>query len=264
MSFSLPLTQLRAYVSEGCLTWTMTTNGYKLYTWNLYLWCQRACVKLCILCADTESSMFFRREGVPCILLDGAKSSKQMSVSAFGSADFSRWNRVKLDLLAQIANAAKDAGILRSLYLDGDIVMKENPWPVLKTCFEATSATLLFQCDCSHDKEHTIEEPCSAACTGVIACNHMQEQDNIQWLYSFVQEEWSAAQQQDQPYIQKRLERPLAPRAAVLPRREFGNGMWQKSNQWKDGSWILLHYNYRVGDTKKGAMRADGHWQLHV
>jgi hypothetical protein len=243
------------------LVWTMTTNGYKFYTWNLYVWCESIGIKLCILCADTESSLFFRREGIPSVLLETAKQSKQIGISAFGSADFSRWNRVKVDLLFSIANASSALGIRQSLFLDGDIVIKENPWPVLQACFDATGATLLFQCDCSHQQEH---HTCNAPCTGVIACHHEQEKDSVQWLYSFVQEEWNAADQQDQPYIQRRLERPLAPRAAILPRREFGNGMWQKSGYWKDGSWILLHYNYRVGDTKKMAMRTAGHWKLAV
>ncbi len=242
----------------------MTTNGYKYYTWNLHVWCLSSGISLCILCADTESSLFFRREGIPHILLEGAKQSKQLAVSPFGSADFARWNRVKLDLLKAFASSSREVGLRQSLYLDGDIVLQENPWPTLDICFRATGATLLFQCDCSHDKEHDAENPCSAACSGVIACDHTMESEKVQWLYSFVSEEWLEASQQDQPYIQKRLERPEAPIAGILPRREFGNGTWQKSGKWKEDSWILLHYNYRVGDTKKSAMRAAGHWKLVV
>lgn len=259
---SLPLDAIRNYVKDSRLIWTMTTNGYKFYTWNLYTWCASIGIKLCIVCADTESSLFFRREGIPCVLLTDSKQSKQLGVSVFGSADFARWNKVKLSLLHSFTIFAKDIGLRQSLFLDGDIVMKENPWPVLQACFDATSATLLFQCDC-FDVE--IEDHiCTSACTGVIACNHEQEVDAVKWLYSFESSEWTAAEQQDQPYIQRRLEKPDAPRAGILPRREFGNGTWQKSGKWKDGSWILLHYNYRVGDTKKSAMRADGHWKVFV
>ena len=262
---SIPIEQLQKYISsDGRLLWTMTTNGYKFYTWNLFQWCQSIRVNLCILCADTESSLFFRREGIPSILLEGAKQSKQIGVSPFGSSDFARWNRLKVELLATIAKESSRIGLHQSLFLDGDIVLQENPWPTLDACFRATGATLLFQCDCSNDKEHDEEHPCSAACSGVIACDHTQESEKVKWLYSFVSEEWLAASQQDQPYLQKRLEKDDAPRAAILPRREFGNGAWQKSGKWKDGSWILLHYNYRMGDNKKSAMKADGHWKLAV
>lgn len=259
---SIPIEQVQKYVVDGRLIWTMTTNGYKFYTWNLFQWCQTIGVKLCIFCADTESSLFFRREGVPCVLLTDSKQSQQTGISVFGSADFARWNKRKLNLLHTFTTEAKTLGLRQSFFLDGDIVLQENPWPTLDACFRATGATLLFQCDCSNDKEHNDEHPCSAACSGVIACDHTQETEKVQWLYSFVSEEWLAASQQDQPYIQKRLEKTEAPTAAILPRREFGNGTWQKSGKWKDGSWILLHYNYRVGDNKKAAMKADGHWKL--
>jgi hypothetical protein len=263
MSNLLPLESIKSFIQDGKLLWTMTTNGYKFYTWNLYLWClsQTVKVKLCILCADTESSLFFRREGIPHVLLQGVKGSGQVGVSTFGTTSFAVWNRMKIDLLREIAEKSGELGLTTSLFLDGDIVLRENPWPCLQAMFEATGATLLFQCDCFHDKD---EHTCSAACSGVIACNHKQEQDKVRWLFTFVQEEWVAADKQDQPYIQRRLERPEAPSAGILPRREFGNGAWQKSGKWKDDTWILLHYNYRVGDTKKEAMRAAGHWKLHV
>ena len=81
-------------------------------------------------------------------------------------------------------------------------------------------------------------------------------------LYTFVESEWAAASKQDQGYIANRL-RTLSIPYKTLRRDLWGNGHWQMSMKWKDDpSWILLHYNYRVGGTKKAAMRKYGHWRI--
>lgn len=250
----------------GRLIWTMTTNGYKFYTMNLYKWMQKSGLKLCIMCCDKESYTFFRQEGVSCTLWEQAVTSGQMGVSPFGSADFARWNRMKLDLLRYFASNADTLGIQYSLYLDGDIVIQKDPWPLLQQIFSFSGVDMLFQCDCSHHNEHTQELPCYSPCTGVIATWHRSAdvKGKLQWLYSFDKTAWEAAERQDQPYIRTRLEAQEAPMAAMLPRTEFGNGTWQQSGKWKTTDWILLHYNYRVGDTKKQAMKGVGHWLFEV
>lgn len=54
--------------TEGQLTWTMTTNGYKFYTLNLVVWLRDIAKipwRLLIVCCDYESLSFFRERGIP-------------------------------------------------------------------------------------------------------------------------------------------------------------------------------------------------------
>jgi hypothetical protein len=251
--------QVKKFVSkEGSLTWTMTTNGYKAYTLNLVSFLREVAKvswKLCIICCDRESFDFFRREGVPCVLYGEKMEGAQTSVSLFGSASFARLNLKKLQLLDWVEVNAKELGIQKSLYLDGDIVIKQDPWPVLDTIRQEKGG-LLFQCDCNHAEDHVT---CSCICSGCIC--HYHEEDKPLNLYKLDTEQWKAAEYQDQPYIAKRLQTLSLP-FYTLPRPLFGNGGWQKGGAWKESDWVLLHYNYRVGNTKKSAMQAAGHWRI--
>ncbi len=257
------VTEVQPFVLEGRFVWTMTTNGYKYYTLNLLSWLREVAKvpwKLCVFCCDRESYSFFRREGVPCVLsLSLGTSAPQTGISAFGTESFSRLNEKKLDLLAWVIRNAAELGILRSAYLDGDIVVQQDLWPTLDHAFEETS--LVFQCDCANDDDH---KNCGCVCTGVICVNHEAlYPEKILPLCTIDRQLWQACEKQDQPYVQRRLvDTGLA--FSTLQRHLYGNGHWQKSGKWKScrEPWVLLHYNYRVGDTKKAAMRQAGHWRI--
>jgi len=255
--------EVAKFVLEESLVWTMTTNSYKYYTLNMLKSIQeiaRVPWKLCIICCDDESFLFFRREGIPCIPWKRGEQKGQTRIAGFGSQDFMKWNRIKLNILEWFAVNAKSLGIHSSLYIDGDIVFQNDPWPVLKGVWSAGGAGLLFQCDCANSDEHS---GCGNICSGCIATLHKDENTpSYTKLYQVDEVLWREVEKQDQPYIEKRLE-ALGIAYETLPRRLFGNGHWQKSFKWKDdSSWILLHYNYRVGDTKKQAMRTYGHWRI--
>lgn len=253
--------KIKEFVKEGRVTWTMTTNGYKYYTLNLLTWLKKTNTKLAIVCCDKESELFFRREGYPCIRFQITRNVKQQSLlrrevaqlglAAFGTEEFKLWNRAKVDILRWIAENAASLGIKQSLYLDGDIVVARDPW-------EGYEGGLAFQCDCENVNEHTAETSCRAPCTGVIFADHTVENRLVE-LYTLKEDMWKDAKEQDQPYITNQLISLQIP-FTVLPRALYGNGKWQMSKKWRADPWILLHYNYRVGDTKKLAMRADGHW----
>lgn len=251
---------IRRFVSkEGSFTWTMTTNGYKLYTLNLVSWLRtKANVSwtLCVICCDPESYEFFRREHVPCLFFAEKAEGGQHSMSVFGSASFARLNLKKLRLLDWIQKTSLSLGIRKSLYLDGDIVVAQDPWPLLDTIQRIRGGSLFFQCDCFHSDVH---ETCRSICSGCIV--HYHENNEPFSLYKVETEPWKAAEMQDQPYIQTRLQ-TLAIPFDTLPRDSFGNGGWQKGGAWKTQPWVLLHYNYRSGDSKKSAMKAAGHWLL--
>jgi hypothetical protein len=250
--------QVAKFVSkEGSFTWTMTTNGYKNYTLNLVLWLREVANvpwKLCVICCDRESWDFFRREGVPCVFYTEKMEGGQINVSVFGSASFARLNAKKLAILDWVEQHTKELGIRKSLYLDGDIVVASDPWPYLDKISEPN---LWFQCDCNHAQEHT--EACKNICSGCIF--HIHDEGQPLALYKFDADQWKASDFQDQPYIASRL-RLLNTPFYTLPRSLFGNGGWQMGGAWKETPWILLHYNYFVGNKKKSAMQAAGHWRI--
>jgi hypothetical protein len=171
-----------------------------------------------------------------------------------------KWNRIKLNILEWFVENAKSLGIDRSLYVDGDIVFQNDPWPVLKEVWSAGGAGLLFQCDCGNANDHS---GCGYICSGCIATAHTEANTpSYTNLYQVEEELWAEVEKQDQPYIGKRLV-ALGVAYETLSRRIFGNGYWQKSLKWRgDPSWVLLHYNYRIGDTKKQAMKKYGHWRI--
>ena len=247
--------QVLPFVSKGCITWTMTTIGYVKYTLNLVKWLQRAGVPwtLCIICCDPESELFFRREQIPCVQWKGSRRRTQDGMAAFGTPSFELCNREKLDILRWFALNYLEAGIQQSLYLDGDIVIQKDPWPLLSL----TSCQLAFQCDCSHEEEF---HECASPCSGVIWTRHVSTAQAA--IYQIDEELWKAAGSMDQYYIMKRLALTQTP-YKILDRRQFGNGVWQKTGRWKDGNWTLLHYNYMVSGTKRTAMKNAEHWLIN-
>lgn len=250
---------IRSFVHQGRLTWTMTTNGYKFYTLNLISWLRDVAKvpwQLCVICCDMESYSFFRREGYPCISFDKAKGQLSRPAS-FGTTEFGSVVKKKLDIFLWLSQHAEDFGIKKSLFLDGDIVVQRDPWPVLEGLWEAGAKDLLFQCDCGNDEEHL---GCGVACTGVVAQRHTGCVD-ISEIWRFNKEIWPSCENNDQAFVQKRLKTLEIP-YGMLPRPEWGNGTWQKSLKWKNHDWVLLHYNFRVGDTKKAAMKSYGHWRI--
>ena len=246
--------QILPFVSKGCITWTMTTIGYVKYTLNLVKWLQRTRVPwtLCVICCDPESELFFRREQIPCVQWK-VRRRTQDGMAAFGTPSFEVCNREKLNILKWFA-LNYSCGIEQSLYLDGDIVIQKDPWPLLPGPGECS---LAFQCDCSHEEE--VHE-CTAPCSGVIWTRHTSVAQAE--IYEIDEALWKAAGSMDEYYIIKTLAATNTP-YRILDRRQFGNGVWQKMGLWKDGNWTLLHYNYMVSGTKRTSMKNAGHWLIN-
>ncbi len=248
--------QVLPFVSKGCITWTMTTIGYVKYTLNLVKWLERIRVPwtLCVICCDPESELFFRREQIPCIQWK-IRRRTQEGMAAFGTPSFEVCNRDKLDILKWFTLKYREVGIEQSLYLDGDIVVQKDPWPVLSGL--GPGPDLAFQCDCSHEEEvHECQSPCS----GVIWTRHTSVGQAA--IYEIDEALWKAAGSMDQYYIMKTL--ALTKTSYILlDRRQFGNGVWQKTGRWKDGDWTLLHYNYMVSSSKRTAMKNAEHWLIN-
>ena len=262
--------KVKGFVRDGQITWTMTTIGYVKYTLNLVTWLVKANVpwKLCVICCDPQSEAFFRREQVPCVLWkeEGVGRRTQDGMAAFGTPSFSTCNRDKVLLLRWFAENYGLIGATKSLYIDGDIVIQRDPWPLLNTVLGAmgSETNIAFQCDCDTPIEHgggLICDGCPSPCSGVILTRHVSpSQANI---YAWNQKLWEENNSMDQPYITRMMEL-TGTTYKTLGRRQFGNGQWRKLDVWKDGDWTLLHYNYLVSGTKKTAMKKEGHWLINM
>ena len=247
------------FVSKGCIVWTMTTSGYTWYTLNLYTWLKTVAKvpwTLCIICCDDAAEAFFRRQQIPYVSWKEPGRRVQDGMAAFGTPSFEKCNKQKVSILEWFTKSYSTCGIEHSLYLDGDIVVRKDPWPLLLKRFGETKVNMLFQCECFNVESHEDEANCGVICSGVIAAKHSPEQAN---LYTWEKDLWELSEKQDQPFIAKRLEATATP-FGMLSRRDFGNGAWQKSGKWKDDDWCLLHYNYFVSGSKRTAMKAENHW----
>lgn len=249
---------LTKFVSNGRIVWTMTTSGYTWYTLNLYTWLRTVAKvpwTLCIVCCDEGSEAFFRRQQIPFVSWKEPGRRSQDGMAAFGTPSFEKCNKQKLAILEWFASRYAAYGIEYSLYLDGDIVVRKDPWPLLIEAFNKEN--ILFQCDCDNADAHEDGVKCGNACSGVIATRHVSV--NQANLYTWDLDLWNAVAKQDQPYIVRRLTSTSTP-FKMLTRREFGNGVWQKSGKWKEDDWCLLHYNFLVSSSKRTAMKAENHW----
>ena len=254
----MEVSAVNRFVLDGRIVWTMTTSGYTRYTLNLLTWLRTVAKvpwTLCIVCCDDGAEAFFRRHQIPYVSWKEPGRRVQDGMAAFGTPSFEKCNKQKLSMLEWFSKNYSSCGITHSLYLDGDIVVRKDVWPLLLKRFEETKVNILFQCECFTVDSHEDQANCGVICSGVIATHHSSGSN----LYTFEHALWEASEKQDQPYIAKRLELTATP-FAMLSRRDFGNGAWQKSGKWRDYDWCLLHYNYFVSGSKRTAMQKENHW----
>jgi len=251
----MDINTVKPFTKEGRIVWTMTTSGYVRYTMNLVRWLEVAKVPwtLCVVCCDDDCEKIFRRQKIPCVSWRGDKVRRpQAGMAAFGTPSFEKCNQQKLAILEWFAKNYAACGIEYSLYLDGDIIVQKDPWPLLQF-----TENILFQCDCFNPDDHEDGVGCECICSGVIATRHTSVEQA--GLYTFEAELWESVSKQDQPFIASRLISTGTP-YKILNRRQFGNGAWQKSGKWRDNNWCLIHYNYYVSGTKRTAMKQENHW----
>ena len=255
------------FITSQTLIFTVTTNGYKFLTWNLWLSIEKLHLpwKLCILCLDKESHRFFNQiANIPSFVLPEATLQIQgdpTKAAAHGSGDFNRITKLKLSAFSYLLKHPK---IERLLYLDSDIVLFRDPFPYLQTTLTKDNP-LWFQCD-EHNKEFTCSnEPhgCRNCCTGVIGFWIGSEAQRNQWvsLVSYNQELWSQCKENnDQEYIQKKMQE-LKIQFKTFPRDLFPNGCFLHNDQWKTLSQpFLLHFNFIVGMNKQRVIKSKGFW----
>jgi hypothetical protein len=254
----MPL-NLQPFVQTGTLLFTVSSDGYKFFTWNLYLYLQKVnpSLRLLILCLDKESNDFFNRIAmIPSRLyiLEGP-SVQHKSPTVFGSPPFKRMNRMKVKALQELSQRP-DVETL--LYLDSDIALFQDPLAAIQPFLQ--ESPFWFQCDESPAFMCSNQELCPNACSGVIAMKLTDETRPLfQKLYQ-VEEGWKEAVG-DQDYINERMRRFQIP-SKTLPRFAFPNGIFLSENRFQQDNPVLLHFNYVTGNDKKRMMKNKGCWLL--
>lgn len=243
------------YIKDGFFAWTLTSNGYKYMTWNLWLhWKRSSCsAPLCIVCADKPSYQFLQREGVPCVLMDDALADFGPLIILFGTRQFSNLNRTKLKLLDLFA---KDSKIQQCLYLDGDIVVYRDIVLELRG-----RIGFWAQCDEQHEPcSETCTKTCPNFCTGLLFWTYGSDKG----VFSINQHDVWKQKPEDQVWVNYAVDRDKV-QVNTLSRLEYPNGVLAtktRTDPLRKEEAICLHYNYRVGDSKKADMKRLGDWLL--
>jgi hypothetical protein len=250
------------FVKDKTLVFTVTSDGYKYYTWNLYKMLQELKVpwKLCILCLDRECKEFFDRIAqIPSRLyLMPGQHIQHKDPVRFGTPAFKRMNRMKIKALEDLSQRPE---LDRLIFLDSDIAVFKDFVPYFTEKFLTDS--LLFQCDenITGSFECSNLHACTNPCTGVIGMALTAEtRPLLKALYKLDAPTWETALT-DQDYIASRLTALQTP-FAILPRPDFPNGIFLANDRYKQGDPYLVHYNYIIGKNKKSKMIEKECWTL--
>jgi hypothetical protein len=254
--------KLDPFIKEKTLVFTVTSDGYKYYTWNLYKMLEQLKVpwKLCILCLDKESNEFLKRIAqIPSrlYLMPGDKVHHKEPVR-FGTPAFKRMNRMKLKALQELSQRPE---LERLIFVDSDIAIFKDILPFFVE--KLRTDPLVFQCD--EQLEGSFEcsdtNACKNPCTGVIGMALNEEtRPLLKNLYKTESEPWSASMT-DQDYVANRLLALQIP-YSTLSRTEFPNGIFLAKDRYKEGNPYLVHFNYIVGKTKQRFMIEKECWVL--
>jgi hypothetical protein len=171
-------------------------------------------------------------------------------------------NRRKLDMLAGVAGLEQAKQII---YIDGDIAVYHDFVPDIEARLAAAPDTVHMQCDESTrvDCSGTV---CPNRCTGFFAWSRegVPAMRDVLRLGGADAEAMWRERPEDQPFVNTRLVAAGVP-VVSLPRTLYPNGayvsMLKKGSIMREVA-MLLHYNYLVGDAKKGKMRTNGDWLL--
>ena len=235
-----------SYIQDETLLWTMTSNGYKYLTYNLYLSLQKVNIKmkLMIVCVDKESQMFFRSMNVPSIFYKPVRPvAPGNQPSQFGSDTFMNYNRMKLEIMEDLRLKTAANYII---YLDGDIVVFRDFIPYIKEQFSISNTTFLFQCDDLYASPNKTQ-----CCTGFFAFKRTPLEKSPFVVYDLSL--WLTIRE-DQPWVNKHI-RMYNISYDYLDRSLFPNGVYVNEGRWKVGNPYLLHFNHMVGNTKITVMK---------
>jgi hypothetical protein len=256
----MPLPDISGDIYNGSLVFTITSDGYKYLTWNLWLTLQRLSLPwhLCILCLDRESKRFFDTIAmIPCRLYEGPRINHK-SPLPYGTDQFKRLVASKINALRDLSQVPT---IKNLVYLDSDITVFSDPLPPLKDYLH--DDPLWFQCDETYSGGVCANhDHCPAPCTGIIAMRLEGQRPNFDRLFTVAADEW-AKSETDQDYIQRRLISEGI-EYKTLNRGQFPNGTFITGDAYKMTAPCLLHFNFIIGQGKQQTMRRLGYWYVPV
>ena len=232
-------------------------HGYRDFTWNLSLSCQKQNIPLTIYTTDGDASRFLLNQGI---------RSKKLSVSGKQTTQFSQiftpgfssMCKAKLDMICQrIRESTADYLI----YMDGDIAILKNFLPDIKSRLD--EIPLLFQCD-EKDLSGCQIKPCKSACTGFIAINlKSADKQSLLDIFSVEPLLWKQVNGLDQDYVNIRLKTTLI-QWNTLPRHLYPNGVYFARNAFNKDEAFIIHFNYTIGLQKRLRMMKSGYWLLPI
>lgn len=243
------------YIKEHFLIWTMTSNGYKYFTLNLYESLKKANVsfKLMVVCIDIDSYRFLLGMNIDCIYYKvNTKTSKELGV--YGSDVFMSINKIKLDLMEYIRNQ-NISDLKYIVYMDGDIVVSKDFLPYLKEKFETNLDTQLF---IQNDHKYQSDKTYTNGCTGFF-CFRNTPIEKSPFLIDDL-DQWKIVRE-DQVWVNKKIDE-YGIKYDYLERELFPNGVYTVDNRLKNLNPYLIHFNYMVGNTKKQRMKSLKYWYL--
>jgi len=252
----MSLSSIQPYIKDGTFVFTLTSNGYKYFTLNLLEHLKKVGVpwKLCIVCADKAAYQFFRGQTIPAIQAVTLLPDTGPNISLFGTTNFQRLNRLKLDLLATFTSYPE---IQHGIYMDGDIAVYKDFVPDIIERLGA-GGSIYLQCD-EGTREPCCGPPCTNACTGFIAWSHGVSPSLFQVNTHLAL--WRE-KPEDQVFVNARM-RDEGLAFQTLPRDLYPNGafarLYSPDSPLKSVAKIL-HYNYIVGMDKQRRMKVNGDW----
>ena len=210
-----------------------------------------------VVCADKTAHTFLQREGIQCRLADAVLPDFGREISPFGTANFSKLNRLKLNLLEMFA---KEEQVKTNIYVDGDIIVNGDIVSDLVNRLDISGAPLLWMpCDQREDP-CTNPNACPNLCTGLVAFRKGIPSD----LFRITDAERWKQRPEDQVWVNAQIA-ITGFKAGTLPRPEYQNGVRLPivlRNSDLKLKTLCWHYNFRVGDSKKADMKRYGDWLL--
>jgi len=195
-----------------------------------------------------------KREGIPCIKSPNQLSDYGSDIVRFDSKNFQKLNILKLQLLEMFSKEQIDSCI----YMDGDIAVYKDF--LLDILNRLTTTPLLFQCD-EYKRDVLCEShSCPWICSGFIAWKRGIDTR----IFKINDAEVWNKQPEDQAWINYALKKYDIV-YSTLPRNLYPNGIFVNMiGPQKEKEAFILHYNYRIGNQKRGDMKRFGDWYLLV
>jgi hypothetical protein len=236
---------------------TICNHGYRDFTWNLSLTCQKQNIPLTIYTTDQDATRFLLNQGISSKRLPGSGQGQTKNLSQIFTSGFSTMCKAKLDMICQ---RIKDSTADYLVYMDGDIVVLKNFIDDIKSKLNETP--LLFQCD-EKDLSGCLAKPCPNACTGFIAMNLMNHRQELLAIFSVENELWKRVNGLDQDFVNHRLKDSKIS-WNTLPRHLYPNGVYFARNAFDKENAFIIHFNYTIGQQKRGRMIKSGYWSLPI